>query len=314
MHTENQFIWYLKYQPQKVADCALPERIKNSINKFILEGDLPNMLFFGPAGVGKTTLAKAAIKELGGDLLFINGSLDRGIDMIRNDIEEFASSMSFNAKTKYVIIDEADGLNEHAQKALRGVMESYSDSCRFILTCNYPNKIIEPIRSSRLAEIDFNYTIQDFKEVIPSIYKMIIGILDNEGISYDREVIKEMLKSTRDIRRLINKMQKYSNDYNEINTGILTELDDKQIQTLVEILRKAEFDKMREWVTENESMEFSEFINKLYSSLDNKIVPETIPVLIIHLNEFDREYHNVSSKKLHIQAMLTHIMSDCKFK
>lgn len=314
MSNENEFIWYLKHQPNTIEECALPKRIKDSVKTFVDSGDIPNMLFFGPAGVGKTTLAKAIVHELDSDYLFINGSLDRGITMIREDIDSFASSMSFEGKRKYVIIDEADGLNEHAQKALRGVMESYSGTCGFILTCNYPNKIIAPIRESRLIEVDFNFGRQDIVEVIPTIYKMLIGILDKEGVKYDREVIKEMLKSSRDNRRMINKLQKYSSDYGEINTGILTELDDKKIDELCQFIRKKEFDKMREWACNNESMDFAELIHSLYSRLKEVVIPETLPMIIIHLNTFDRDYHNVASKELHIIAMLTHIMSDAEFK
>lgn len=310
-----EFVWYLKYQPKTIDECALPSRIKNSFNKFIENGEIPNLLLCGPAGTGKTTVSRAAVSMLDRDLLFINGSLDRGIDMLRNDVANFASSLSFTGKRKYVIIDEADGLNHLTQKALRGLMEQYSGSCGFILTCNYPNQIIEPIRESRLIEIDFHYSKEDLKQVVPKMFTIIMDILTQEKVDYDKEVLKEVVKTMLpDMRRIINTLQKYTNDHSQIDTGILTTLDDKVISSLIQMVENKEFDNMRQWVAEHSDIEFSMLVSRLYQDLKSKIIPECLPQLVYQLNEADKFYGAVRSKELHIITMIMQIMSECTFK
>ncbi|QIG65675.1 DNA polymerase sliding clamp loader subunit [Ochrobactrum phage vB_OspM_OC] len=315
MDNHEKFVWYLKYQPQTIDECALPNRIKNSFHKFVEGGEIPNLLLFGPPGTGKTTIAQAAIRALGRDVLFINGSLDRGIDMLRNDVSEFASALSLEGERKYVIIDEADGLNILTQKALRGLMEQFSGSCGFILTCNYPNQIIEPIRDSRLIEIDFHYSKSELKEVIPPLFKILLNILDTEKVPYDKEVMKEVVKTMLpDMRRMLNKLQKFANDHNEINTGILTALDDKLIEGLITLVKERRFDDMRQWVAENGDLEFRHLIERLYAEVSKQVVPESVPVLIYQLNEADKTFVHASSKEIHLIAMLMQIMGECEFK
>lgn len=310
-----EFVWYLKYQPKTIAECALPTRIKNSFTKFVENDEIPNLLLYGPAGTGKTTVARAAIAMMDRDMLFINGSLDRGIDMLRNDVANFASSLSLTGKRKYVIIDEADGLNQITQKALRGLMEQFSGSCGFILTCNYPNQIIEPIRESRLVSIDFQYNNADLKEVVPTLFGIIVNILNAENIPFDKNVLKEVVKvMLPDMRRIINTLQKYSIDHSEINTGILSSLDDKLITNLIKMVQEREYDNMRQWVAENSDIEFRMLIDRLYKEMKTKITPESVPVLIFQLNEADKFHTQVTSIELHIINMITQIMAECVFK
>lgn len=307
-------LWVEKYRPDTLEDCILPESVKKQFQGFIDSGYLPNLLLTGSSGVGKTTLAKAAINDLKSSCMVINASLKGGIDTLRFEISQYASSVSLlGGGRKYVILDEADYLTRSTQPALRNFMEEYSANCGFILTCNYPNRILKEVKS-RLAVIDFSFkglTQEEETELRKQQLKRIFHILDSEKVQYDKRVVLEFFKFYEpDLRKTINELQRYSKN-GAIDAGILAAFSKKDMTSLVESLKKRDFTNVRRWVAENADVDFSVFVSDLYEELVDEVDKKKIPYLVMDLNKYDYQNAFVSNVELNMTAMLTEIMSDC---
>ena len=268
----NEFLWVEKYRPANIADCVLPDRIKQNFEEIVKQGEIPNMLLCRlSAGTGKTTVAKALCNELGVDYILINGSDESGIDVLRTKIRDFASTVSFGGQTKVVILDEADYLNPNStQAALRAFIEEFSANCRFIFTCNFKNRIIEPLHS-RCAVIDFKLN-KDEKQLIASKFMgRLKYVLDEENINYSEKVVAELLmKYFPDYRRTLNELQRYSKS-GIIDEGILSNIAEVNIKGLVDSLKDKDFKKMRQWVANNVDTDPQGLYRKIYDSLMDKV-------------------------------------------
>lgn len=310
---QEQFLWVEKYRPRVIEDCILPESIKSTFKEFLLKGEVPNLLLCGTAGTGKTTVARALCEELGSDYIIINGSDEgRQIDTLRTKIRQFASGMSFEGKPKVVIIDEADYLNrESVQPALRAFIENFSDNCRFIFTCNYKNRIINPLHS-RTTVIEFKSNKGDKQRLAASFMKRMQYILDNEGIQYKEKVIAELLmKHYPDYRRVINELQRYSSS-GIIDEGVLADINDINTKELIESLKEKDWKKMRKWVTNNVDSDPQGIFRFIYDSL----LPEvsTVPQVVLLIADYQYKAAFCSDQEINLTACLTEIMANVKFK
>lgn len=311
---DDEFLWSQKYRPQKVSECILPESIKKQISEFVEKGEIPNLMFCGSAGCGKTTLAKAIANELDADMLYINASMENGIDVLRSKIQQFASSVSFSGGTKIVLLDEADYSNPQSfQPALRGFMESFSSNCRFIFTCNYKNKIIEPLHS-RCTVIDFKIENKDRPALLSQMYKRVCEILKLENIKYDNKVIAELIsKHFPDNRRLLNELQKYSSG-GVVDSGILINLSDESYKDLTNALKNKQFGEVRKWVAKNSDGEIVPIFRKLYDTANGYLLPQSVPQLILILADYQHRAAFVADHEINLMACLTEIMSSCNFR
>lgn len=306
-------IWVEKYRPKVVDDCVLPSAIKQSAKQFVESGKLPNLMLAGSAGTGKTTLAKALCNELGYEWLMINGS-DEGrlIDTLRTKIKNFATSVSFNGSRKVVIIDEADYIPaDTVQPALRSFMEEYSGNCGFIFTCNFPNRLIEPLHS-RCTVIHYNIPEDETIDMMKAMATRVFDILDKEGVTYDKKVVGVLLKKHfPDFRRLLNELQRYSAG-GVIDNGILksvtTNLDD-----MLKHLRNGEFTELRKWVGKNPTLEMATLARTLYDRAYDFTKKESIPELVVIIADYQYKHAFVADKEINIMAMLTEIMIRCEF-
>jgi DNA polymerase III delta prime subunit len=313
MNTE--FLWVEKYRPHTVAETILPEKVKQAFQTFVDKKDIPNMILSGGPGVGKTTIARAMIEEIGSDCLIINGSNEgRLIDTLRNEITNFASSMSFSGGRKYVILDEADYLNpQSVQPALRNFMEEFSNNCGFILTCNYKNKIIQPLHS-RCSIVDFRLAKEDLPSIASQFLKRIHYILDQEGVPYDKQVIKEVMKRYfPDWRRLLNELQRYGAT-GSIDTGMLSVNVDSSVEKLIELIKDRNFTGARKWIGENPELTFDEFCSKLYSIASSKVTTDSIPTLVYILADYQHKAAFVVNQEVNLAACVAQIMGEVTFK
>jgi len=310
----NEFLWVEKYRPQLIKDVILPSHIKATFEQIVNGGELHNMLLTGTAGLGKTTVAKALCTELDLDYLIINGSEEGNIDTLRNKIKQFASTVSLSGGYKVVILDEADYLNpQSTQPALRGFIEEFSANCRFILTCNFKNRIIQPLHS-RCAVIEFNIPKKDMPELCKMFHLRATTILSTEGINYDTKVIAELImKHQPDWRRVINELQRYSSS-GRIDTGILVNLADDSIDDLIKFLKVKDFRKMRQWVADNIDSEPAAIFRKLYDTMYEYVDPKSIPQLVLTLADYQYKNAFVADHELNIVACLTEIMAGAEFK
>jgi DNA polymerase III delta prime subunit len=313
-NSENEFLWVEKYRPKKIDDCVLPESIKNTFKDYIKQGQLPTFLLCGTAGVGKTTVAKALCEEVGADYIFINGSDEgRSIDILRTTIRSFASTISLTDSKKMVIIDEADYMNAQTiQPALRSFIEEFSNNCRFIFTCNYVNRIIEPLRS-RCAIIDFKIDSKDKPKLATEFFKRTNSILSNEGVEFDQKVVAEVItKHFPDYRRVLNELQRYSAS-GKIDSGILVNLSEESYNQLVNLLKEKNFTEVRKWVGKNSDIDSTSLFRNLYDSSSRNMQPASIPELILILAGYQYKSAFVSDHEINTMACLTEIMRDCKF-
>ena len=309
----NEYLWVEKYRPKKVVDTILPTKLKETFQKIIDGGELPNMLFTGTAGLGKTTVARAMCNELNCDYILINGSEEGNIDTLRTKIKQFASSVSLSSDFKVVILDEADYLNpQSTQPALRGFIEEFSNNCRFILTCNFKNRIIEPLHS-RCGVYEFNTSKKDLAPIASQFMKRCQYILEEEGVSYTQMAVADLImKFAPDWRRVINELQRYSVNGN-IDNGIVNVVSDKNYDDLFSYLKNKDFKKMRSWVVNNIDTDASAIFRAIYDRMTDKVAPQSIPQLVLLLADYQYKNAFVADHELNVVACLTEVMSDVQF-
>ena len=309
-----EFLWVEKYRPKTIEDCVLPDELKSTFQKFVEKGEIPNLLLTGSAGVGKTTVARAMLEQIGADYIVINGSMNGNIDTLRNDILQFASSVSFGGGRKYVILDEADYLNANStQPALRGFIEEFSNNCRFIFTCNFKNRIIEPLHS-RCAVVEFKIENKEKATIAASFFKRVVNILKTENIEFDKAVVAELIgKHFPDYRRVLNELQRYSVS-GKIDSGLLVNIGDESYTDLVKNLKAKNFTEVRKWVGKNSDVETTELFRHLYDKAVDYIEQSSIPQLVLVLAEYQYRAAFVADKEINIMAALTEVMGQLKFK
>ena len=307
------FLWVEKYRPKTVSDIVLPQSLKQTFQKIVASKELPNMLFTGTAGLGKTTVARALCNELGCDYILINGSEEGNIDTLRTKIKQFASSVSLQGGYKVVILDEADYLNpQSTQPALRGFIEEFSKNCRFILTCNFKNRIIEPLHS-RCGVYEFNTSKKSMIELCESFMDRCKTILDNEQVKYDAKPVAELImKFAPDWRRVLNELQRYSIN-GKIDSGIINNLQDKNFDDLFSHLKNKNFKSMRSWVVNNIDTDASAIFRAIYDRMSDKVAPQSIPQLVLLLADYQYKNAFVADHELNVVACLTEVMSDVQF-
>ena len=308
------FLWVEKYRPQKVADTILPSALKQTFQNIVNTGDMPNMLLTGTAGLGKTTVAKAMCKELGLDYILINGSEEGNIDTLRGKIKQFASSVSLQGGYKVVILDEADYLNpQSTQPALRGFMEEFANNCRFILTCNFKNRIIEPLHS-RCGVYEFNTSKKDLVPLAEQMLDRLKFILQSENVEYNSKVLIELiLKFAPDWRRVINEIQRHSIS-GVLNTDVLLGSVNGNVKELTSFLKSKDFKKMRAWVVNNMDQDTVSIFRGLYDNMNEYVEPHSIPQLILIIADYQYKAAFVSDHELNVVACMTEIMANVSFK
>ena len=308
------FLWVEEYRPKTIDDCILPASLKTLFQSFIDKGEISNMLFSGTPGVGKTTVAKALCEQMNCDWIMINGSEEGGIDVLRNKIKNFASTVSLSGGKKVVILDEADYLNpQSTQPALRGFVEEFHKNCRFILTCNFKNRIIEPLHS-RFSNIEFRINNKDKPKLASQLMDRAIYILKEQNIEYeDKALVGLITKHFPDFRKLINELQRYSVS-GAIDAGVLVNISDENLKTLTAHLKGKEFGDMRKWVVNNLDNDPVKIFRKIYDSLNTTLQPETIPHAILIIADYQYKSAFVADQEINLVACLTEIMSQVKFK
>ena len=311
----SDFIWVEKYRPQQIDECILPDHIKKTFQDFVNQGEIPNMLLSGPPGIGKTTVAKALCKQLGVDYYVINGSDEgRFLDTVRNNAKNFASTVSLTSQSKHkvIIIDEADNTTSDVQLLLRASIEEFSSNCRFIFTCNYKNKIIEPLHS-RCSVVEFSVKGKEKVKIAGLFFKRLQEILGLEKIPYDAKVLAEIInKHFPDWRRVLNECQRYSVG-GRIDSGILATFSDVAVNDLIKNLKEKNFADVRKWVVANLDNDSSVLLRRLYDSLYDTLVPNSIPAAVLIIAKYQYQIAFVADQEINLLAALTEIMVECQF-
>jgi DNA polymerase III delta prime subunit len=309
---DDQILWVEKYRPRKVEDCILPDNIKTTFQEYVDRKEIPNLLLSGSPGVGKTTIAKALCNEVGCDHIVINGSDESGIDVLRNKIKNYASTVSLTGGRKVIIIDEADYLNPNStQPALRGAIEEFASNCSFIFTCNFKNRIIAPIHS-RCTVIDFKINGNKAK-LAAQFLKRIEWILSEENIKYSKDVVAAVImKHFPDNRRILNELQRYGVS-GTIDEGILASVSDIQTKELITALKEKDFGSARKWVTNNLDNDPTLVYRKLYDSMYDYLKPSSIPQTVLILAKYQYQSAFVSDQEINLVACLIELMADCEF-
>ncbi len=309
---EEHMLWVEKYRPKTIEDCILPQSIKDTFQEFVNQKKIPNLLLSGTAGVGKTTVAKALCNEVGCDYIIINGSDENGIDVLRTKIKSYASSVSLSGGRKVVIIDEADYLNPNSiQPALRGAIEEFSNNCSFIFTCNYKNRIIDPIHS-RCTVIDFKVNGNKAK-LAALFFKRVESILESEKIEFEKQVVASLItKHFPDNRRILNELQRYSLS-GKIDSGILAQVSDVQIKELIAALKDKDFGSARKWVVSNIDNDPALIYRKIYDSLYDYLKPQSIPQTVLILAKYQYQSAFCADQEINLMACLTEMMVECEF-
>ena len=307
-------LWVEKYRPKTIMDCILPDRIKNTFQSYVDKKEIPNLLLNGPAGCGKTTVAKAMCNQIGCNYLFVNASNERGIDTLRTKIIGYASTVSLTGGKKVIILDEADKLTPDAQDALKGVIEEFSSNCSFIFTSNFKAKLIDAIHS-RTAVIEFGLKVKERMVVASQILKRLQFILTTEGVEYDKEVlVKLMERFFPDHRRLIGEAQRFSSS-GQLGVNALTDIEDlRNFKDLLKSLKEKNFTNMRKWVASNADADLTTLNRMLFDRLSAVLKPETIPPVIIVLAKYAYQAAFVADQELNTTAMLTEVMVEGEFK
>lgn len=305
-------LWVEKYRPLTVDDCILSDEMKDTFKNFIKNKAIPNLMLTGSAGIGKTTIAKAICSEIGADYVMINASDERGIDTIRNKVKQFASTVSLTNQTKVIILDESDSMTPEAQKAIRGVFEEFYNNCRFILTCNFKNKLIEPIHS-RCSVIDFAISKKNKPILAMKLLERVEYILSMENVEYSKDVVVQLImKYFPDFRRLLNEIQRYSVS-GSIDSGILATTN-LNVTELVGFLSGKEFTNVRKWVVDNLDNESDAVYRSIYDSLYDSLEPASIPEAVVIIADYQYKSAFVSDIEINLLAALTEIMLRCSFK
>ena len=309
----DHLLWTEKYRPKTIEECILPERLKTPFQEYVNQKNIPNLLLSGGAGVGKTTVAKAMCNEIGCDYIVINGSDESGIDVFRTKIKNYASSMSLSGGRKVIIIDEADYLNPNStQPALRNAIEEFASNCSFIFTCNFKNRIIEPLHS-RCAVIEFGLMNGEKAKMAGSFFKRIQSVLQSEKVDYDDAVIAELVKKHfPDFRRIINEMQRYS-QFGKIDSGILVQMGDVEISNIVKFIKDKDFGSIRKWVATTE-IDAATLYRKLYDGLYDVLKPQSIPQAVIIIADYQYKQAFVADPEINTVACLTELMVSVEFK
>jgi len=313
---KTDFLWVEQYRPQTIDDCILPEQTKKTFKDFVLKGEIPNLLLAGPPGIGKTTVAKALCNELGADCYVINGSDEgRFLDTVRNQAKNFASTVSLTSegKHKVIIIDEADNTGNDVQLLLRANIETFYSNCRFIFTCNYKNKIIEPLHS-RCAVVDFSIKGKERAKLAINFLERLKNILDKNLVEYDEKVLIQIINNHfPDWRRILNECQRYSVS-GKIDTGILALFSDIAVEGLIQNLKEKKFNEVRKWVVSNLDNDSGIILRKIYDACYQSLTPNTVPAAILIIAKYQYQSAFVADQEINLLAALTEIMVECEFK
>tara|TARA_B100001248_G_C27329766_1_gene430820 strand:+ start:239 stop:1174 length:936 start_codon:yes stop_codon:yes gene_type:complete len=310
----NDILWVEKYRPQNIKDCILPNELKSTFQQFVENEEIPNLLLTGTAGVGKTTVAKAMLEEIGCTYMMINGSEESGIDTLRTKIKNFASTVSMDGKRKYVILDEADYLNpQSTQPALRGFIEEFSKNCGFILTCNFRNRIIEPLHS-RCSTVEFRIPNEQKPKLAMNFMKRVQDILEKENVTHNEKVVADVIgKFFPDWRRCLNELQRYSVS-GSIDAGILVNLSDTSIKELVSFVKDKDFKSCRQWVVHNLDNDPHRIYRRIYDSLSGNVPDSAIPHCVLILGDYSYKSAFVADQEINLLACLTEMMTSVQFK
>ena len=312
----SDFIWVEKYRPKTIDECILPQGIKKTFQDFLTAGEIPNMLLSGPPGIGKTTVAKALCNQLGADYYVINGSDEgRFLDTVRNNAKNFASTVSLTSESKHkvIIIDEADNTTSDVQLLLRASIEEFSKNCRFIFTCNYKNKIIDPLHS-RCSVVDFSINKKDKPTIATQFFSRLTNILEQEKIETDKKVVAQLINNHfPDWRRVLNECQRYSVS-GKIDSGILAVFSDVAVNDLIKSLKEKNFSEVRKWVVSNLDNDTSMLLRRIYDSLYDSLEHSTIPAAVLIIAKYQYQIAFVADQEINLLAALTEIMVECEFK
>ena len=312
---QEEFLWVEKYRPKNVNDTILPDTLKQTFQQFVEQDNVPNLLLTGRAGVGKTTIAKAMLEQIGADYITINGSMNGNIDTLRTEISSFASSVSFSGGRKYVILDEADYLNPNStQPALRNFMEEFSKNCGFILTCNFKNRIIEPLHS-RCSVVEFKIANEEKQAIAGQFFKRVSRILEEENVEYDRSTVAEVIKTYfPDWRRVLNELQRYSST-GRIDSGVLANKSVDNMNALITLMKERNFTDVRKWVAENTDVDSAVLYRQLYDLLPTKISStQSVADAIIILAEYKYKEAFVANSEINRVAALATLMAEVEWK